>query len=233
MRSSSRPPGGLPSRRERYRRDRRDARGVGLSRGILEELRHDRRVACSGASVVALVGELDQIRAAERGGDTASLRRRRSVVEVAGQDQRGNVAPDGGRHRFIALVWKPLLACSVDDTSEWRSRERVDGVEGAPVGGAGGGVVGTEDDVAQRAVPRVQRRRTVRDLAGGPQAITGPQLVEQQRETAYAQAWPTEDEIADVVDETSVIEPDGVAPAIGAHDGERWRFLKQGIVCSV
>src|SRR6266550_8139976 len=187
VRSTSRPLGRLPCHSERYRSDRRDARRVGLSRRILKELRDDPCVARGGACVVALVRKLDEVRVTERGGDAASQRCRRSVVEVASQDQRRNAAPHRRRHRCIAPVWKPLLAFPVNDAPEWRSRDCVDRIEGPPVNSAGGRVVGTVDERAPRTVRSPLGTRSD-DLAGRPRAVTGAQLVEQQRETGDAHA---------------------------------------------
>ena len=96
--SDSRPSGGLPCRREGNRRDRRDARCVDLPRGILEELHDNRRVTPTGACVVPFIRKFEKGRSAEGGGDATSLFSRRSVIELASQDQRGNVAAHRCRH---------------------------------------------------------------------------------------------------------------------------------------
>src|SRR6476469_4031344 len=90
-----------PCRRECDRRDRRDTRRVGRSRWILPEFQCNRPVTPRGAGVVPLVRELDEVRSAERGGDATRVLGRSSVVEVAGQDQRWDIAAHRGARRRV------------------------------------------------------------------------------------------------------------------------------------
>src|SRR5437867_5885385 len=99
-----------PCPRECDGRDGRDARRVGRSRRILPELQRNRPVTPRGAGVVALVRELDEVRSAERGGDATRVLGRSSVVEVACQDQRWNIAAHRGTRRRVSESGKPFLA---------------------------------------------------------------------------------------------------------------------------
>ena len=178
---------------------------------------------------MALVRKLDEIRVTERGGDPASELGRRAVVEVASQDQRRNAAPHRRRHRCIAQVWKPLFAFRVKDAPERRSRDRVDRIERPPVHGAGGRVIGTVDERAQRTVGGPLAAFS-HDFARCPRAGAGAQLVEQQRETGDAHADAIEHPITDVVDESPAIQPDSVSPTIRAHDRHRDGGCRQVVV---
>src|SRR6266851_3489283 len=156
--------GRLPCRRERYRRDRRDTRCVGLSRRILQELHDNRRVTPSGAGVVPLVRKLDKVGPAERGGDATSVLGRSPVVEVAHQNQRWNVAAHGGTRRRAAESRKPFLAIAAHDAPEWGAHHGVHRLQGFQGGRAV--VVVTVDELAHHTVRQGLGRQAIsHDLA--------------------------------------------------------------------
>ena len=97
------------------------------------ELQYDRRVTSAGPSIVTFVRKLDEGHSTEGGGDATSMFRGRSVIEMAGQDQRRNVAAHGCRHRPVPGWRQPIVAFLVAIAPEWRARERVERLEGFPV----------------------------------------------------------------------------------------------------
>src|SRR5215203_7143924 len=97
-----------------------------------------------------LVRKLDKVRPAERGGDAARVFGRSSVVEMAGHNQRWNVAAHGSAHRHLAEPREPFLAIAVDGAPKGGARASVHRLEGVP--GRGAVVVVAVDELAQRTV---------------------------------------------------------------------------------